>query len=69
MYLYFHKRTTMANIKISTKGKALLKRGYTSSKVVREIVRNGAQLNSEGGITVTIDGKTVKVKAAPVSLR
>jgi hypothetical protein len=57
----------MANIKISPKGKALLRRNYASSKVVRAIISGGAQLNSQEGLAVTVNGQTLKIKAAPVS--
>lgn len=55
----------MANIKISEKGKALLRSGY-SSKVVRAIINRADELNSHDGITININGKAVKVKAAPI---
>lgn len=57
----------MTNIKISKKGKALLRRSYSSSEVVRAIVKSGDKLSSQNGLTVTVDGKTLKIKSATVT--
>lgn len=57
----------MTNVRISPKGKALLKNRYASSKVVNAIIGAGDKLLSQEGLTVTINGKTVKLKAAAVS--
>ena len=57
----------MTNVRISPKGKALLKNRYASSRVVNAIVGAGDKLLSPEGLTVTINGKAVKLKAATVS--
>lgn len=58
----------MSNIKISSKGKALLSKGYSSSKVLNAIVKGGEKLYTKDGLEVMVDGKQVRVKAAsPVS--
>lgn len=58
----------MANIKISSKGKALLSRGYSSARVLSAIVKGGEKLYSKEGLEVMVDGKQVRVKAAsPIS--
>lgn len=58
----------MTNIKISPKGKALLKRAYSSSSsIVRAIVEGGDKLTSDEGLTVVVDGKSLKLKIAPAS--
>jgi hypothetical protein len=51
----------MSNVKISEKGKALLK-SPASSEVAREIVRQGTRFSSTGRIQVKIDGKTITVR-------
>lgn len=54
----------MANVKISSKGKALLSKGYSSAKVLSAIVKGGERLYSKEGLEVTVDGKQIRVKAA-----
>ena len=54
----------MGNIKISSKGKALLSKDYSSAKVVNAIVNGGNQLSSKEGIVINVDGKQLRVKAA-----
>ena len=54
----------MTNVRISPKGKALLKNRYASSKVVNAIIGGSDKLLSPEGLTVTINGKTVKLQAA-----
>ena len=56
----------MTNVKISPKGKALLKK-RASSKVAIAIVRLGDFLSTNGIISVEVDGKTIKVKERSVS--
>jgi hypothetical protein len=56
----------MTNVKISDKGKALLKK-RASSKVAIAIVRQGDSLSTNGSISVDVDGKTIKVKERSVS--
>jgi hypothetical protein len=53
----------MTNVKISKKGRALLKK-RASAKVARAIVREGGRLSSNGSINVDIDGRTITVKDA-----
>jgi hypothetical protein len=57
----------MLSVKISSKGKALLRNKKLSSALIHEIIRNGDKLYTEEGIIVTVDGKTIVAKAAPVS--
>lgn len=54
----------MANAKISSKGKALLSKGYSSAKVLSAIVKGGEKLYSEEGLKVSVNGKQISVKAA-----
>jgi hypothetical protein len=54
----------MPNIKISPKGRALLKRGYSSSKISSAIVRGGNRLSAKEGMIVNVNGKSVRLKAA-----
>jgi hypothetical protein len=53
----------MTNVKISVKGRALLKK-RASAKVARAIVRQGGRLSSKGSIDVEVDGKTITVTVA-----
>lgn len=53
----------MTNVKISEKGRALLKK-RASSKVARAIVREGSRLSNGGSISVNVDGKTITVNVA-----
>jgi len=58
----------MANIKISSKGKALLSNRSSSAKVVDAVAKGGEKLYTKEGIVIMVDGKQVRVKAAsPVS--
>ncbi len=58
----------MANVKISSKGKALLCKRYSSSQIVNAIVKGGEKLYTKEGLKITVDGKQVRVKAAsPIS--
>ncbi|HLL43334.1 MAG TPA: hypothetical protein VK369_09360 [Segetibacter sp.] len=54
----------MANVKISSKGRALLRKGYSSASVVSAIVKDGAKLTSKEGLVVNVDGKKLTVKTA-----
>jgi hypothetical protein len=54
----------MSNVKISSKGKALLSKGYSSAKVVDAIVRGGGKLYSKEGLNITVGGKQLRVRAA-----
>jgi len=51
----------MTNVKISKKGRALLKK-RASAKVARAIVREGDRLSSGDSIGIDVDGKTITVK-------
>ena len=53
----------MTNVKISPKGRALLKK-RASAKVAMAIVRQGSRLSSNGSIDVEVDGKTITVSVA-----
>jgi uncharacterized Zn-binding protein involved in type VI secretion len=53
----------MTNVKISEKGRALLKK-RASSKVAKAIVREGSRLLNNGSISVEIDGKTITIKGS-----
>ena len=57
----------MTNIKISEKGKALLRKKASSARVAREIVRQGAQLSSGGSIAIDVDGKTLTLKGSTIA--
>ncbi len=57
----------MATVKISDKGRALLSRSFAASRVVHAIAGDGEALTSRDGLTVTIDGKTIKVQSAAVT--
>lgn len=56
----------MPNVKISEKGKALLRRKFSSGRVVNAIVRGGSALSSQEGLLISVDGngKTVRVRTA-----
>ncbi|SFW78419.1 hypothetical protein SAMN05661012_04648 [Chitinophaga sancti] len=54
----------MSNVKISSKGKALLQRGYSSSKIASAIVREGRNLFDRNGLTVKVDNYSVTIKSA-----
>jgi hypothetical protein len=56
----------MTNVRISDKGKALLKK-RASSKVAIAIVRQGDSLSKNGIISIDVDGKTIKVRERSVS--
>jgi hypothetical protein len=53
----------MTNVKISEKGRALLKK-RASAKVAKAIVCEGSRLSSTGSISVEVDGKTITVKGS-----
>lgn len=57
----------MSNVKISSKGKALLQKSYSSAKVASAIVREGRNLFDRNGLTVKVDNHSVTVKSAPNS--
>lgn len=59
----------MANIKISEKGRALLRKDVVSGNMVAAIVRNGRALFTKEGLKVAVDGngKTITVRAASPS--
>lgn len=55
----------MSNVKISSKGKALLQRGYSSSsKIASAIVREGRHLFDRNGLTIKVDNYSVTIKSA-----
>jgi len=54
----------MTNVKISKKGKALLKNRALSAAVVKAIVAGGNKLYSEEGIVVELHGKKLTVKGS-----
>lgn len=61
----------MAYIKISEKGKALLSKRLSSSRVVNAIVRGGDAIATKEGLLVAIDGNgaTIRVRSAsPVTV-
>jgi hypothetical protein len=57
----------MSDLKISPKGKALLKNKYLASRVVNAIIKGGDQLTSGEGLTLDVNGKTLRLKAAPAT--
>lgn len=54
----------MPNIKISEKGRALLRRRFFSAMVVNAIVRDENTLSTKDGLLITVNGKELRVKAA-----
>ena len=55
----------MIKVKISKKGKALMKNKALSAAVAKAIVQGGDKLYSEGGIVVELaKGKTITVKGS-----
>lgn len=67
--LKFNYLAGMSNVRISQKGKALLRKAYSSAAIARAIVQAGDKLSTQEGLTVIIDNKPVKVRAAVVSAR
>jgi hypothetical protein len=53
----------MTNAKISSKGRALLKK-RASAKVAKAIVGQGARLSSQGKIEVKVGNKIIVVKSS-----
>lgn len=53
----------MTNVKISAKGRALLKK-RASAKIARAIVHDGSRLSNKGSISVKVDGQTITVSVA-----
>jgi len=58
----------MSNVRISSKGKALLQRGYSSAKIANAIVREGRNLFDRNGLTVKVDNHQVTIKSAQNSM-
>jgi hypothetical protein len=54
----------MTNVKISSKGRALLKNRALSTAVVKAVVTGGNKLYSQQGITFEFHGKKVTVKGS-----
>lgn len=54
----------MSNVKISLKGRALLRNRFSSSSLVSAIVKDGTKLSSKEGLVISVDGKKLTVKTA-----
>lgn len=54
----------MANVKISSKGRDLLRNRRSASSLVSAIVKDGAKLSSKEGLVISVDGKKFTVKTA-----
>jgi hypothetical protein len=54
----------MTNVKISKKGKALLKNRALSAVVAKAIIEQGEKLYSKEGIVISINGRKLTVKGA-----
>lgn len=59
----------MANIKISKKGKALLRRGYAADQVSKEIATHAGKLSAEGSLRIALNGTSLVVKGAKVAVQ
>jgi hypothetical protein len=57
----------MTNIKMSAKGKAYLNKG-NGAAIVSAIVKRGNNVLSDQGIVVNLDGRSVIVKSAAISV-
>ena len=57
----------MSNVKISSKGKALLQRRYSAAKIANAIVESGNSVSGKEGITVKVDNHSVVVRSASPS--
>jgi len=53
----------MTNVKISKKGKALLKRSYASATVAKAVAGAGKNLSTKNGISVTVNGQSITIKS------
>lgn len=57
----------MTNVKISKKGRTLLKNRALSDLVAKAIVKGGNKLYSNEGIVVNINGKKLTLKGSGVA--
>lgn len=54
----------MTNLKISAKGRALLRKSCVANVIVAAIAVRGGELSSREGLTVEVNGKSLTLRAA-----
>jgi hypothetical protein len=58
----------MTNVKISAKGKELLRDRNLSKAMLKAIGSQSQAFNSKGGVTVAVEGKVITLKNASVAM-